>query len=102
MKECRQIFVFLILVYSGGLVGRVDAVVGLNEVLDIIKIAKDVVVAIAKAWNIVDQHVDFSDIPIPILDKTESKLFGRIGIISAKLDKLGSQVDEVGKSHEPR
>ncbi|KAG5894129.1 hypothetical protein JTB14_004067 [Gonioctena quinquepunctata] len=70
--------------------------IGVQEVLDIIQMSKDVVVAIAKAWNIVDQHVDFSDIPIPILDKTEAKLFGKIGVITSKLDRLAGQVDAVG------
>ncbi|KAJ8915966.1 hypothetical protein NQ315_016643 [Exocentrus adspersus] len=95
MKYYNHIFVLIIL-QMGCLVDRSSAVVGLNEVLDIIKLAKDVVVAIAKAWNIVDQQIDFSEIPIPILDKTEAKLFGKIGVISAKLDKIGVEVDAVG------
>ncbi|XP_018572018.1 uncharacterized protein LOC108911535 isoform X1 [Anoplophora glabripennis] len=97
MRKYQQSVLFTILVCMGSFVDESSAV-GLNEVLDIIKLAKDVVVAIAKAWNIVDQHVDFSEIPIPLLDKTEAKLFGKIGVISAKLDKLGSRVDEVGTS----
>ncbi|XP_074027669.1 uncharacterized protein [Leptinotarsa decemlineata] len=86
----------ILLVLSCSLFVRESSSVGLQDALDIIQIAKDVVVAIAKAWNIVDQHVDFSDIPIPILDKTETKLFGKIGIITAKLDRISGQVDAVG------
>ncbi|XP_060523218.1 uncharacterized protein LOC132700114 [Cylas formicarius] len=73
----------------------VDAI-GLTEVLDIIKIAKDVGIALAKAWDIVDQHVDFSEVPIPIFDRTETKLFGRIGKINRKLDELAFKVDNSG------
>lgn len=96
MKAYHHVVLFVLLACTGSLVDRSSAV-GFDGVLDIITLAKDAVVAIAKAWNIVDQHVDFSDIPIPLLDKTETKLFGRIGVISAKLDKLGSRVDEVGE-----
>lgn len=96
MKAHQHIAVFVLLVCTGNLVDRSSAVV-FNEVLDIITLAKDVVVTLAKAWNIVDQHVDFGDIPIPLLDRTESKLFRKIGVISARLDKVANRVDEVGK-----
>nr|CAH7755721.1 unnamed protein product [Callosobruchus chinensis] len=69
--------------------------IGPNDVLDIIKIAKDVALVLAKAWNIVDPHVDFSEVPLPLIDKTESKLFGKIAVITGKLDQLADNVESV-------
>ncbi|CAH2006802.1 unnamed protein product [Acanthoscelides obtectus] len=69
---------------------------GPNDVMDIIKIAKDVAVVLAKAWNIVDPHVDFAEVPLPLIDKTESKLFGKIAVITSKLDQLADNVESVG------
>nr|CAH7755723.1 unnamed protein product [Callosobruchus chinensis] len=71
--------------------------IGPNDVLDIIKIAKDVALVLAKAWNIVDPHVDFSEVPLPLIDKTESKLFGKIAVITGKLDQLADNVESVGE-----
>nr|CAI5866847.1 unnamed protein product [Callosobruchus analis] len=70
--------------------------IGANDVLDIIKVAKDVALVLAKAWNIVDPHVDFSEVPLPLIDKTESKLFGKIAVITGKLDQLADNVESVG------
>ncbi|VEN36571.1 unnamed protein product [Callosobruchus maculatus] len=70
--------------------------IGPNDVLDIIKVAKDVALVLAKAWNIVDPHVDFSEVPLPLIDKTESKLFGKIAVITGKLDQLADNVESVG------
>lgn len=66
-------------------------------VLDIIKLTKFVVEGIGKAWNIVDQRVDFSSIPIPILDKTEAKLFGKLDVITLKIDELAVNIEGAGK-----
>ncbi|CAH1108485.1 unnamed protein product [Psylliodes chrysocephalus] len=65
-------------------------------VLDIIKLTKFVVEGIGKAWNIVDQRVDFSSIPIPILDKTEAKLFGKLDVITLKIDELAVNIEGAG------
>nr|CAI5866846.1 unnamed protein product [Callosobruchus analis] len=72
--------------------------IGANDVLDIIKVAKDVALVLAKAWNIVDPHVDFSEVPLPLIDKTESKLFGKIAVITGKLDQLADNVESVGEA----
>lgn len=71
---------------------------GFNEVIDIITVAKDVIVGIAKTWSIIDDHVDFDDIPVPLFEKTQKKLFGRINIINQKLDKIGLHVESAGIS----
>lgn len=68
----------------------------LSEVLDIIKVAKDVVITAAKAWNMIDEHTDFSEVPLPLVDKTERKLFNKMEIINEKLARLSEQVDSVG------
>lgn len=58
--------------------------------------AKDVVVTAAKAWNMIDEHADFSEVPLPLVDKTERKLFNKMEIINEKLARLSNQVDTVG------
>lgn len=68
----------------------------LSEALDIIKVAKDVVVTAAKAWNMIDEHADFSEIPLPLVDKTERKLFNKMELINQKLALLSAEVDSVG------
>ncbi|KAJ8946873.1 hypothetical protein NQ318_006783 [Aromia moschata] len=95
MSQTRGLFVFLIAMSAGCLVRDCSAL-GLGETLDILKVAKDVVGTIAKAWNILDQYADFSKIPTLLQDRTESRLFGRIGNITAQLDNLAQQVDTVG------
>lgn len=91
-----DIFVFILVISAGCLVHRTHSLSG-QDVLDIIKIAKDIVIVIAKSWNIVDQHIDFSDIPIPLLERTEQKLFGKIGLINAKVDQIAQQIDMTGR-----
>lgn len=90
-----EILISILLLFTGCLVHRTQGLTT-SDVLDIIKIAKDIVIATAKSWNIVDQHVDFGEVPIPLLDRTEQKLFGRIGQISAKVDKIAQQIDITG------
>lgn len=89
-----EIFLFL-LVVSASCVHRTQGF-ELSNVLDVIKLAKDLVILIGKSWNIVDQHVDFSDIPIPLLDRTEHKLFGKIGLLNTKVDQIAQQIDTTG------
>lgn len=91
-----DIFILILVISAGCLVQRTHGLSG-QEVLDIIKLAKDIVIVIAKSWNIVDQHVDFSEIPIPLLDRTEHKLFGKIGLINAKVDRIAQQIDTTGR-----
>lgn len=67
----------------------------ISETLDIIKVAKDVVVTAAKAWNMIDEHTDFSEIPLPLVDKTERKLFNKMESINEKLERLSAHVDSV-------
>ncbi|ENN77960.1 hypothetical protein YQE_05637, partial [Dendroctonus ponderosae] len=67
-----------------------------SSVLDIVKAAKDIGIALVKAWDLVDQNIDFSEVPIPILHKTENKLFGRIERINNRLDDLAARVDTIG------
>lgn len=68
----------------------------IGEVLDIIKVAKDVVIGIAKAWSIIDEHTDFSEIPLPLVDKTERRLFYKMENIAEKLDKLSLHMEAIG------
>lgn len=68
----------------------------ISEALDIIKVAKDVVITAAKAWNMIDEHADFSEIPLPLVDKTERKLFNKMEIINEKLSQLSADIDAVG------
>lgn len=91
-----EIVIFLLVISTGCIVQRTQSI-GVHDVLDIIKVAKDIVLVIAKSWNIVDQHINFSDIPIPLLERTEKKLFGKIGLINAKVDQISQQIDTTGK-----
>lgn len=94
MASARLIVGWLMVL--GLVLHRTDALISLSEVLDIIKVAKDVTVSLAKAWDLVDQNIDFSEVPIPIFHKTENKLFGRIERINSKLQDLAERVDSVG------
>jgi hypothetical protein len=71
---------------------------GIHDALDVIGVAKDVVIWIAKAWNIIEGQVEYADVPFPLLDKTERKLFGKIDLINSKLNQLSAQVEAVGMS----
>ncbi|KAF7269606.1 hypothetical protein GWI33_017355 [Rhynchophorus ferrugineus] len=68
----------------------------LSMVLDIINTATEITVTLAKAWDFVDQNIDFNDVPLPLLHKTENKLFGRIDRINNRLSELASRIDEIG------
>lgn len=72
-----------------------DAII-VSEVLDIIKVAKDVIIGVAKAWSIIDEHTDFSEIPLPLVDKTERRLFHKMENIADKLDKLSIHMEAIG------
>lgn len=91
-----DIFICLLFLYAGCMVQRTESF-ELHGVLDIISVAKDIVVVIAKSWKIVDQHVDFGDIPIPLLVRTEQKLFGKIGLINAKVDEISQKIENTGR-----
>lgn len=70
---------------------------GLHDVLDIVGVAKDIVVWIAKAWNVIEGQVEFSEVPFPLLDKTERKLFSKMDIINTRLNELSARVEAIGK-----
>lgn len=91
-----NIFIFLLLFSAGSLVHRTNGF-SANDVLDIIQVAKDIVIVIAKSWNIVDQHIDFSEIPLPLLQRTEQKLFGKIGLINTKVDEIAQKIETTGR-----
>ncbi|KAF5282500.1 hypothetical protein FQR65_LT14270 [Abscondita terminalis] len=74
--------------------GPVQSLV-LGEVLDVISVGKDIVVSLAKAWNIVEDQIDQEMIP-PFLRKSEKKLFEKIGLVQLQLDRLDSQIGIVG------
>lgn len=67
-----------------------------SDVLDIIKLAKDIVLGAAKAWSMVDEHTDFSEVPLPLVDKTERRLFSKMQVINSKLEQMSLQIDSVG------
>lgn len=78
----------------------VTSAIALNTILDVASVAKDVVIYIAKGWNLIDSQVnysEYSDIPIPFLEKTEKKLFARINMINTKLNEMSEKVDAVGE-----
>lgn len=87
---------FLIIFALSAVSLQTTQAVTLSEVLDIINVAKDVVVSLAKAWDIVDQNIDFNEVPIPILHRTENKLFSKIDRIHNELEDLATRVDEIG------
>lgn len=72
-----------------------DSIV-IGEVLDILSVGKDIVVALAKAWNVIDDHLDFTDTPTSYLQKTERKLFSKMNLIEQKLNNLNSKIETVG------
>lgn len=86
-----SVVAFVVLAFSQCTSGIV-----IGEVLDIIKVAKDVAIAVAKAWSLIDEHTDFSEVPLPLVDKTERRLFNKMGRINDKLEELSSVVDAVG------
>lgn len=79
--------------------GQTNAMLVVSDVLDIPKLAKDVTVALLKAWDLVDQNIDFGEVPIPILQKTETKLFGKIERINSKMEDLAARVENIGKKY---
>ncbi|CAG9863089.1 unnamed protein product [Phyllotreta striolata] len=95
MNASNRSVILLVLLCSSGVL-KCDAFDLDIGVLDVIKLTKYVVEGIAKSWNIVDQKMDFSSIPLPILDKTEAKLFGKLESISQKIDRLAASVDGAG------
>lgn len=90
-----EIFFPLLLISTGCLVHRTQGF-ALDNILDITKIAKDIVYVISKAWNIVESNVDFGEIPLPLIDRTERKLFQKIGLINTKVDLIAQQIDITG------
>lgn len=70
--------------------------VSISSALDIISVGKDVVVAIAKAWKIVDKHMDYSDAPTPYIEKTEAKLFKKMDLMQVKVEWLANRIDVAG------
>ncbi|XP_066151748.1 uncharacterized protein [Euwallacea fornicatus] len=95
MAPPRSSFAFALLLVTFH-IGNTTALITVSGVLDIIKVGTDVTVALAKAWDLVDQNIDFSEVPIPILQKTENKLFGKIERINSRLDDLASRIDVIG------
>ncbi|KAL1497458.1 hypothetical protein ABEB36_008426 [Hypothenemus hampei] len=94
MANARQLFLIVfLLVYCQN---DTTALITISGVLDVLKVAKDVTVALGKAWDLVDQNIDFTEVPIPILHKTERKLFGKIERINSRLDDLAYRVDSIG------
>lgn len=91
-----EVFICLLVISIGYSVHESESTEVVHEILDIIQIAKDIVVGIAKSWNIVDRHIDFEDIPIPLMKMTEKKLFKKIGIINAKVDQIAEQIANTG------
>ncbi|RZC38220.1 uncharacterized protein BDFB_003195 [Asbolus verrucosus] len=56
----------------------------------------DVIIWIAKAWNVIEGQIEFSEVPFPLLEKTERKLFAKIDMISTRINELSVQVDAIG------
>ncbi|XP_050311529.1 uncharacterized protein LOC126747077 [Anthonomus grandis grandis] len=88
-----RVFLFAALLFcchkgSGGII--------VSEILDILNVGKEVAVSLVKAWDLVDQNIEFSEVPIPILHKTENKLFGKIEKINSRLEEMSGRIDSIG------
>ncbi|CAG9773548.1 unnamed protein product [Ceutorhynchus assimilis] len=95
MAPTRYVFLLAIIVFVN-FHGQTKAVFSVSGLLDILKVAKDVTVALVKAWDLVDQNIEFSEVPIPILHSTEKKLYGKIDRINSQLQDLAARVDNIG------
>lgn len=67
------------------------------ETLDIVELAKEVIIALAKVWDLVDQNVEFKDLPAAILQSTEINLFKKIDAINSKLEDQATKLRNIGK-----
>lgn len=70
-----------------------------SEVLNIIKVTKDVTRSLVKAWDLVNQNVDFNDLPSPILQNMEKNLFEKMEGIKSKLQDLDGTGYSKGTKH---
>lgn len=93
MPKLYQICLIIALVH---LLPTNSVIVSLDDALDIIKVGKDIVVTLAKAWDIVDDSYDFSDTPTPFIEKTERKLFRKMDAIQKKMEQLNTEIHAVG------
>lgn len=91
----KLLHLFLVGIFAFDILTTSDSIV-IGEVLDIISVGKDVIVGLAKAWNIVDDHFDLTETPMPFVRKTERKLFRKLDRIKSKLDTLNSEIETVG------
>ncbi|KAL3273064.1 hypothetical protein HHI36_014519 [Cryptolaemus montrouzieri] len=67
----------------------------LQTVVDLVGVSKDVVIGLEKVWDIVENQMD-AEMPLPMVDKAERRLFRKINKINTRLDDLSSKVDNVG------
>uniref|UniRef100_A0A1Y1NB04 Uncharacterized protein n=1 Tax=Photinus pyralis TaxID=7054 RepID=A0A1Y1NB04_PHOPY len=72
--------------------------ISISDVIDVIEIGKDVTLSLIKAWKIVEEHLDSSDISLPFVRQTERKLFQQINLIQDQLKEVNSHVDTVGSN----
>lgn len=72
------------------------AVISSSEVLSINKVSKDVTEHLLKAWSLLNQNVDFNELPLPIFYKTEHNLFEKIQLIISKIEDFGGRVNSLG------
>lgn len=89
----RLAFLFVLVHLFGGRHRHEANAISVSEVLDIVQIGKDIVIAVAKGWDLVDKHADFgSEVPLPFVQRAEKKLFNEIRDINRKMDYLGNKV----------
>lgn len=87
-----HVFVFLFAFQS-----RTRAIFTVSNAVDIIKLTKEVVIALAKVWDLVDQDVDFKDLPTAFIGKKENELLGKIEKINSELKDQETRLNYVGK-----
>lgn len=68
-----------------------------SDALDIIKLTKEVVIALAKVWDLVGQDVDFKDLPAAFIGKKENEILGKIEKINLKLEDQETKLNYIGK-----
>lgn len=68
----------------------------LQNVVDIVGMSKDVVVGLDKVWDLVENQLD-PNMPNPMKNKGEERLFRKMNKMNVKLDELSAEVKSVGR-----
>lgn len=91
-----NILFFFVFAFQGE-TGAVFIVSAALETLDIVELSKEVITALAKVWDLVDQNVEFKDLPAAILQNTENNIFKKIDAINSKLEDQATKLRNIGE-----